>query len=224
MKSFRSKVFRDFASGPVESVCLPTQGPGLGPWSAEIPRAWEPLQPSCHSHGAQALRSERPLQRSSPHSCWADPAGHNWRKPACSRRPSAAKTDRWINESQLLRRKATVSRCPVPWRCRGGRGAFCGPDWSASGFREPMPRGCALHQYFSFFLSAPVRRDGCVRLVLGTVIPQRQCGVGSYHSDRVSTLVKKPHEFLFLTSRCMHKLYYAIALVIYGIWWDQRMR
>ena len=84
-------------------------------------------------------------------------------------------------------------------------------------FREPMPWGCALHQYFSFFVSAPVRRDGCIRLVLGTVIPQRQRGVGSCHCDRVSILMKKPHEFLFLTSQCMRKLYYAIALVIYWI-------
>lgn len=74
-----------------------------------------------------------------------------------------------------------------------------------------MPRDCALHKYFRVFSLAQVRRDGCIRLVLGTVIAQRHCGVGSYHCDRVNILMKKRHVF-FLTSQCTRKLYCCITL------------
>lgn len=76
-----------------------------------------------------------------------------------------------------------------------------------------MPLDCALHKLFQsiFFLSPLVRQDGCIRLVLGTGILQRHCGVGSYHCDRLNILMKKPHEF-FLTSQCIRKVYCCIIL------------
>ena len=117
MKSFRSKVFRDFASGAVEK-CLPADTgdmgsvPGLGrfhvPGSSCSPAATATEPRLC---GQRSRCNGAPLTAAEQ-----TPPGTTGESPRAAGDPVQPKQTGEQIKSQLLRRKATVSRCPVPWR------------------------------------------------------------------------------------------------------------